>query len=197
MKNRAAWLMAAIIIALSCMMNCQGRKAKEAKKLSDTMEKTLSLINQKVIIENIQLEDSLTAKQAEVKNLMVTNKNLSSMYGKLLKSSKTKPKDVDNITSVGAITAGTDTVICLVDSFGGLQAHWQDKYIDIKVDIDSTRKAMIDYKMKDSLTIITFQKKHSILFGLIKWKSYEGCKVIMHNPKSTPVAVVSCTNINH
>lgn len=197
MKNRIAWLMAAIIIVMSCMMNCQHRKIKEAKKLSDAMEGTISNLNQKAKITTISLQDSLKVKQAEVDNLMVTNKNLNSLYGDLLKASKTKPKHVKNLTSVGTMTASRDTVICFVDSFGGLKAHWQDSYANIKVDIDSLRNAIIDYAIRDSLTVISYQKKHSLLFGLIKWKSYEGCKVITHNPKSTPVTVVSYENVKH
>lgn len=197
MKNGTAWLMAAIIIILSCMMNCQNNRAKEAKKLSDIMENSLSLINQKAKVSVLQLEDSLKIKQAEVENLKVTNRNLGCLYGDLLKASKTKPKDVKNIVSVGSVTMGRDTVKCLVDSFRGLMAHWQDRYINIKVNIDTMKNAMIDYTVRDSLTIISYQKKHSLLFGLIKWKSYEGCKVISHNPKSTPVSVISYENVKH
>lgn len=195
MKERIVWLMAAIIIALSCMMNCQNNRAKEVKRLSDKMENSLSLLNQKAKVTTLQLEDSLKIKQAEVEKLLVTNRNLSNLYGDLLKASKTKPKEVKNITSVGTATMGRDTVRCLVDSFGGLSAHWQDRYVNIKVDIDSMRNAAVDYAIRDSLTIISYQKKHSLLFGLIKWKSYEGCKVITHNPKSTPIAVVSYENV--
>lgn len=197
MKNGMSWFLIAIIVILSCLNNCQNKQAKEAKKLSDIMENTLSLINQKAEVTTIQLRDSLAVKQAEVKKLQVTNQNLQSLYGDLLKSTKTKPKDVKELTNIGTITSGTDTVICEVDSFSGLKAHWKDDYINIRVNIDSTRKAMIDYVIKDSLTIISYQKKHSILFGLIKWKSYEGCKVITHNPKSTPVTVVSYINVKH
>lgn len=196
-KNWVSWLLIAIIITLSCMNNCQNKRAKEAKKLSDIMENTLSLINQKAEVTTIQLRDSLAVKQAEVEKLQVTNQNLQSLYGDLLKSTKTKPKDVKELTNISTMTSGTDTVVCEVDSFRGLKAHWKDDYINIRVDIDSTRKAVIDYNIKDSLTVISYQKKHSILFGLIKWKSYEGCKVITHNPKSTPITVVSYTNVKH
>lgn len=196
-KNWRSWLLMGIVIMLSCLNNCQNKRAKEAKKLSEIMENTLSLTNQKAKVTTIQLQDSLRVKQAEVEKLQVTNKNLQNLYGDLLKSTKTKPKDVKELINIGTLTSGKDTVVCMVDSFGGLKAHWQDNYINIKVDIDSARKAVIDYAIKDSLTVISYQKKHSILFGLIKWKSYEGCKVITHNPKSTPVTVISYINIQH
>lgn len=197
MKNWVSWFLIAIIITLSCMDNCQNKRAKEAKKLADTMENSLSLINQKAEVTTIQLRDSLAVKQAEVEKLQVTNQNLQSLYGDLLKATKTRAKDVKELTNISTVTSGTDTVICEVDSFSGLKAHWKDNYVDIRVDIDSARKAVVDYNIKDSLTVISYQKKHSILFGLIKWNSYEGCKVVTHNPKSTPVTVVSYTNVKY
>lgn len=197
MKNWVSWVLIAVIITLSCLNNCQNKRAKEAKKLSDTMENSLSLINQKAEVTTIQLRDSLAVKQAEVEKLQVTNQNLQSLYGDLLKSTKTKSKDIKELTNISTATSGVDTVICEVDSFSGLKAHWVDNYINIRVDIDSARRAVIDYNIKDSLTVISYQKKHSILFGLIKWNSYEGCKVITHNPKSTPITVVSYTNVKH
>ena len=197
MKNWVSWVLIAVIITLSCLNNCQNKRAKEAKKLSDTMENSLSLINQKAEVTTIQLRDSLAVKQAEVEKLQVTNQNLQSLYGDLLKSTKTKSKDIKELTNISTVTSGVDTVICEVDSFRGLKAHWVDNYINIRVDIDSARRAVIDYNIKDSLTVISYQKKHSILFGLIKWNSYEGCKVITHNPKSTPITVVSYTNVKH
>lgn len=197
MGNRVTWILAAIAIVLSCLMNCQNKQYKESKRLSKIMENSLSLINQKAELKNIQLNDSLRVKQAEVQSLQVTNKNLESLYGDLLKATKTKPKDIKGITEVSSITSGRDTTICLVDSFGGLKANWNDKYINIRVDIDSARKAIIDYYVRDSLTIISYQKRHSILFSLIKWNSYEGCKVITHNPKATPVTVVQYNNVKH
>lgn len=195
MKNRIAWAMAALIIALSCMVNSQYKRTREAERFSETLENTVSSINQKAKITTIRLQDSLEATQAEVVSLQVTNRNLQSLYGDLLKSTKTKPKDVKSLSVISTVIAGRDTVICQVDSFGGLRAHWQDQYANILVDIDSARKAMVDYTIKDSLTVIAFQKRHSILFGLIKWKSYEGCKVITHNPKAKPSTVVVYENI--
>lgn len=193
MKNFITWIMAAIIIILSCMMNCQNKRAEEAKKNYKEFENSLSLINQKPDVRVIKLTD--TVKVADVKTVRVTDNTYKSLYENLLKQINTKPKDVSSITEVGSATIGHDTTICLVDSFGGLKMNWKDNFIDIGVDIDSSRNAFIDYSIRDSLTIVSYQKKHSLLFGLIKWNSFEGCKVITHNPKSTPVTVVSYSNI--
>lgn len=190
-KKQMIWYMLAIIIVLAIALNYETEMAKKYKKSANTLENTISDLNQKIKLSDIKINDSVIVKQAEVKSLAITKKNAEALHGDILKASDTKAKDVQTLTKIETITAGTDTVVCLVDSFGGLKAHWIDPYINIQVDIDSTRKAIVDYSVKDSLTIINYQKKHSLLFGLIKWKSYEGCKVITHNPKATPVTAVS------
>ncbi len=197
LKENAILCLLAIVLVLAYMVHAEYNKSQQYQKQSDALENSISALNQKVKMSEIKLNDSITAKQAEVTSLEITNKNLQSLYGELLKASNTKAKDVQTLVTTQTITKGSDTVVCLVDSFGGLRAHWIDPYINIQVDIDSARKAAIDYSIKDSLTIINYQKKHSILFGLIKWKSYEGCKVIAHNPKATPVTVVSNSVINN
>jgi hypothetical protein len=191
LKKNIVWYLCAIVIVLGYMVHHEYNKGVQYQKQSDTLENTISALNQKVKVSEIKLADSITAKQAEVVSLEMTNKNLQSLYGQLLQASQTKSKDIQTLVVTKTITSGTDTVLCLVDSFCGLKAHWADPYINIQVDIDSAKRAAIDYSIKDSLTIINYQKKHSILFGLIKWKSYEGCKVITHNPKATPVTVLS------
>lgn len=190
-KKQLVLYMFIIIIALACALEYETKMAKKYKDSANTLENTISNLNQKAKISEIKINDSVVVKQAEVKSNEITKKNVQSLYGDVLKASDTKPKDVQTLVNASTLTTGTDTVICFVDSFGGLKAHWIDPYINILVDIDSARKAVVDYSVKDSLTIINYQKKHSILFGLIKWKSYEGCKVITHNPKATPIAVIS------
>lgn len=195
-KNAIDYLFLFItILAIAC--SYEAESARKHKQKAETLENTVSNLNQKLKLSTIQLNDSLSVKQAEVRSLKVTNKNLQSLYSDLLASSKTKAKDIQTLVNVQTTTIGTDTVICLVDSFGGLKAHWKDEYVNILVDIDTARKATIDYSVKDSLTVINYQKKHSILFGLFKWKSYEGCKVITHNPNATPCAAVSYSVINN
>lgn len=197
MKSLASWVLTFVAFALFCANNCNNSDGEKADKPTDIMANTPSITAKKAGVTVIQLRDSLAVKQAEIEKLQVTNRSLQSLYGDLLKSTKTRPKDIKELTSVGTQTSGTDTVMCRIDSFNGLEARWRDDYIDILVNIDSARKAVVDYNIRDSLTVISYQKKHSILFGLIKWKSYEGCKVITHNPKSTPVTVISYTNVKH
>lgn len=190
-KKQLVWYLVIIVVALACLLSYESKRAKIYKAKTNTLESTISSLNQQIKTSTIKLNDTLLLKQAEVRSLEITNKNLRSLYDELLRASGTKVKDVQTMVNVGTMTTGKDTVLCLVDTFGGIKAHWVDQYINIKVDIDSARIAAIDYSIKDSLTIINYTKKHSLLFGLIKWKSYEGCKVVTHNPKATPVTAVS------
>lgn len=191
LKNNLLLCLIAIVIVMSYIITVEHKKAQQYQTKSETLENTISALNQKVKISEITLNDSITAKQAEIKSLEITTRNIQSLYEQLLKASNTKAKDVQTLVGINTVTAGTDTVVCLVDSFGGLKAHWVDPYINIQVNIDSAKIAAIDYSIKDSLTVINYQKSHSFLFGLIKWKSYEGCKVITHNPKATPATAIA------
>ena len=96
-----------------------------------------------------------------------------------------KPKDVNKITSIGTEVRDTVFVPVEVDSFGGLQTCYKDNFIDISVNISPEKLATIGYASRDSLSLIVNQKKHSILFGLIKWRSLEKTTIINHNPNAT------------
>lgn len=180
-----------LVIALYSMSKIAYKHFKRA----NTLEATITDMDQRMQVETIRLNDSIELKMAEVKALKVTYSNIESKYSELLKASDTKKKYVNTITVVSTVTEGRDTVVCLVDTFGGLTANFKDQYADISVKVDSERVATIDYSVKDSLTVINYQKRHSILFGLIKWNSYEGTKVVSNNPKSRPASLVTYSTI--
>ena len=82
-----------------------------------------------------------------------------------------------------------DTIIAQVDTFGGLRASLNDRFVNIDVEVRSDRKTIIDYNILDSISVIQVQKQHSILFGLFKWKSVEETRVVSHNPKTRIVGL--------
>lgn len=161
------------------------RQAEEYHYQADTLETTVNDLNQEIKRTTIKLNDSVEVYQAEVKNLRVTQKNLKAKYDKLLKKSKLKPKDVGSVAEIANIIHSVDTVYAQVDSFGGLQASLKDPFVNIDVDVFPDRKTIIDYEVRDSLTVINVQKKHSWLFGLIKWTEHKSTRVISNNPKSS------------
>lgn len=161
------------------------KKLNEAKQKSETLETTISDMNQKMERFEIQMDDSTRLHAATVKNLRMTADNIQAKYDELLKASSIKKKDVNSVAVIGTEARDTVYVPTLVDSFGGLQTGYKDQFIDISVNINPERLATIAYASRDSLSLIVNQKKHSILFGLIKWKSLEKTTVINHNPNAT------------
>lgn len=156
---------------------------------ANTLEATISDLNQEIKYTKIQLNDSIALYQAEVKSLNMTQNNLQAKYNNLLAASKVKPKDISNVTEVSSTIHSVDTVIAVIDSFGGIKAKLEDDFVDIDVEVLPDKKTIIDYEVRDSLTILSVQKKHSWLFGLIKWKEQKGIKVINHNPKAEIVSL--------
>lgn len=161
--------------------------ATKHQQKADSLETTISDLNQQIQYAKIQLNDSISVYQAEVKNLCMTQNNLQSRYDKLLAASKIKPRDVGNVTEVATIVHSVDTIIAEVDTFGGLSAKLDDKFVNIDVSVLPDRHTIIDYEIRDSLTLFNIQKKHSWLFGLIKWKESKSVRVINHNPKANIV----------
>lgn len=174
-----------IVIGLLCAALWESNnRAITYHKLSNTLENTVSDLNQEIKFTQIRLNDSISVYQAEVRNLNFTKENLEAKYNKLLKTSKLKPKDIESVTEVVTVIHEVDTVVAEADSFGGIKAQLQDPFVSIDVEVQPNLKTLIDYEVRDSLTVINVQKKHSWLFGLIKWKEHKGTRVINHNPKA-------------
>lgn len=175
-----------IVIGLLCFAVWESNdRARSYQKLSDTLEGTITDLNQEIKHTKLQLNDSISVYQAEIKNLSFTKDNLEAKYNKLLKASKLKPKDVNSVTEIVTVVHEVDTVWAKTDSFGGINAQLKDPFVSIDVEVQPDMKTLIDYEVRDSLTVVTVQKKHSWLFGLIKWKEHKGTRVINHNPKAS------------
>lgn len=158
-------------------------------KKANMLESTISDLNQQIKFTEIRLNDSIQVYQAEVKSLNVTRDNLKAKYDKLLNASRLKPKDVSSVTEVETIVHDVDTVPAVVDSFGGINAKLEDNFVKINVEVLPDMNTIIDYEIRDSLTIVNVQKQRSILFGLIKWKKHKCIRVINHNPKAKIVGL--------
>lgn len=174
-----------VIVLLGFAVWESNHRAYRYQQLSDTFEETISDLDQKIQYTQLQLNDSVSLYQAEVRDLSYSKDNLEAKYNNLLAASKLKSKDVNTITEITSVIHQIDTVIAEVDSFGGIRASVQDPFINIDVEVMPNRNTVIDYAVKDSLTVINVQKKHSWLFGLIKWKEHKDTRVINHNPKAT------------
>lgn len=135
----------------------------------------------------------LSTKKGSIQALVatpsgLTNKNIKDRYSEDIEPVKSIGVNAKDVTGIQKITTDThDTIYTpmISNSFGVLEAHYKDNFATINVSVDSTRNSIIDYSIRDSLVIINFQKKHSILFGLIKWRESKKVEVHSLNPKTT------------
>ena len=108
---------------------------------------------------------------------------------KVAQGAGVRPKDVDEISHIEVSTSDSVTVPVKEEPFGGLSTHYEDDYTTIDVRIDSMQTATIDYEVRDSIVVIASRKRHSILFGLIRWKGKAKYEAFSKNPKATVESV--------
>lgn len=179
------WVWLLIVVGvLGYALHQSGLQIQKYKYEANLYENTITDLNQKIRQTEIRMNDSITLYQAEVNSLNYSIDNLQARYGELLKASKLKPKNVGSMTNVVVKVVNRDTVVAVKDTFGGLKAVYDDKFVKIKVNVLYDMTTAIDYEIHDSISVINVQKRHSILFGLIKWKSLKSTRVINHNPKA-------------
>lgn len=167
----------------------------QQKERAIILNQTINDLSQEIETYEVRLNDSIVVHAARVADLNMTIDNIENYYKNLLKANTIKPKDVSHVTTTETSTHGVEIVPVYVDTFGGMKASYIDPYTSIIVNIDSAKQAVIDYSIRDSLTIINYQKKRSILWGLIKWKKPSKTVVVSANPKTTIVNVKSVNNI--
>lgn len=165
-------------------------ESKALKKKVGQLENTVSNIGKNNMTATTVKTDKGDVTVAEVEPLKATDKNVKDRYGKEMdivkEASGAKPKDVDNLSSVEVATSDSVQAPVTVEPFGGLTTHFSDDYTTIDVRIDSMKTATITYEVRDSLVIVSWAKRHSILFGLIKWKSKKRrYEAFSKNPKAT------------
>lgn len=188
LKTLGMKLSGVLFVTVACLMWYAVNTTKrlcQAQQTAETLETTISDLHQQVRTFEIRMNDSTRFHAATVNNLRMTADNIQARYNDLLKASGTKKKDVNQVSTVSTESRDTVYVPVAVDSFGGLQAGYKDQFIDISVEITPDKIAKIGYASRDSLSVLVTQKKHSILFGLIKWRSLEKTTVVNHNPNST------------
>ena len=188
-KIQFTYILVALVAALSFSLHDALNKYHAARDKSNALEATVTDMEQQIKRFEVRINDSTKAHAAQVSDLHMTIKNIEKRNGELLAAAKIKPKDVGRTESIGTVTKDTVRVPVYIDGFGGMQASYTDDYTKIDVAISQKKEAAISYAIKDSLTVINVQKKHSILFGLIKWKETEKTTVISHNPKSEVVGL--------
>lgn len=179
-----------LLVAIAAESVVLYRGYEKYKKIENTSK---TLVNSLSNVGKTPTKVILSTKKGHVQALIatpsnMTAKNIKDRYTEDIAPVKKlgiRAKDVTGLEKIGTNTRDTIYIPMTRNSFGGLEAHYKDKFATINVLVDSTRNSLIDYSIRDSLVIIHFQKKHSFLFGLIKWRENKKVEVHSLNPKTT------------
>ena len=151
------------------------------------MERSVSQIGKPKQEKKELHTDNGTLTSITTEPVKVTSKNIRERYAddvKEVKDAGIKGRDIDELTHINISTRDSVSAeLHHVDSTT-MNVHYADGYARIDVQIDSLRSATIDYEVKDSVVVVAYQKRHRLLFGLIRWKETERVEVHSKNPKA-------------
>lgn len=167
-------------------------ECKALEKKASQLENTAANIGQAPQSSTVVKTDKGDITVVSSEPLKATEKVIEARHGEnmaIAKETGVKPKDVDAISTISTSTSDSVTAPVKVEPFGGLSAHFEDSYARIDVRIDSMKTATIQYEMRDSIVLLSTRKRHSILFGLIKWKGKAKYEAFSRNNKTTVVSV--------
>lgn len=111
-------------------------------------------------------------------------KVLSSTEKPVLDALGIKAKDIDEFSHMHTETIDSVTAEAKRDTLGTINIDYHDDYANISVIVRKDSDAQIKYCMQDSIVVTKWRKRHSILFGLIKWSGKSRIDVYSKNPKT-------------
>lgn len=167
-------------------------ECKALEKKASQLENTAANIGQAPQSSTVVSTDKGDITVVSSEPLKATDKVIEARHSEdmaIAKETGVKPKDVDEISTISVSTSDSVTAPVKVEPFGGLTAHYEDNYARIDVRIDSMKTATIKYEVWDSIVVINTRKRHSILFGLIKWKGKAKVEAYSRNNKAKVVSL--------
>lgn len=187
LKDRLQLFMIALVLLLSGILFFGYKDWRRQKESIAQLEKSVSQIGKPRQEKKELHTDNGTLTSITTEPVKVTSKNIRERYAddvKEVKDAGIKGRDIDELTHINISTRDSVSAeLHYVDSTT-MNVHYADGYARIDVQIDSLRTATIDYEVKDSVVVIAYQKRHRLLFGLIRWKETERVEVHSKNPKA-------------
>lgn len=176
-----------LLVGLSCSTYHLYKERKAYKEKAERLEKSVSQIGQARQERKELHTDNGTLSSVTTEPIQVTSKNIRERYAadvQVVKDAGIKGRDIDELTHINISTR--DSVSAEVQHIDSttMHVHYADGYARIDVQIDTLRTAAIDYEIKDSVVVVAYQKRHRLLFGLIRWKETERVEVHSKNPKA-------------
>lgn len=190
MKNKFDFLGPLVVLLLIGLSYSTYRLHKECriyKEKATQLEVTAASVGQAPQETTTVKTDKGDITVVSTEPLKATKKVIEARHKKDMKVAQgagVRPKDVDEISHIEVSTGDSVTAPVKEEPFGGLSTHFEDDYTRIDVLIDSAMTATIDYEMRDSIVVLSTRKRHSILFGLIKWKGKAKVEAFSKNPKA-------------
>ena len=187
LKDRLQLFLIALVLLLSGILFFGYKDWRRQKESIAQLEKSVSQIGRPNQEKKELHTDNGTLTSITTEPVKVTTKNIRERYAddvKEVKDAGIKGRDIDELTHINISTRDSVSAeLHHVDSTT-MNVHYADGYARIDVQIDSLRSATIDYEVKDSVVVIAYQKRHRLLFGLIRWKETERVEVHSKNPKA-------------
>lgn len=187
LKDRLQLFLIALVLLLSGILFFGYKDWRRQKESIAQLEKSVSQIGKPKQEKKELHTDNGTLTSITTEPVKVTSKNIRERYAddvKEVKDAGIKGRDIDELTHINISTRDSVSAeLHHVDSTT-MNVHYADGYARIDVQIDSLRTATIDYEVKDSVVVIAYQKRHRLLFGLIRWKETERVEVHSKNPKA-------------
>lgn len=190
MKNKLDFLGPLVVLLLIGLSYSTYRLHKECriyKEKATQLEVTAASVGQAPQETTTVKTDKGDITVVSTEPLKATKKVIEARHKedmKVAQGAGVRPKDVDEISHIEVSTGDSVTAPVKEEPFGGLSTHFEDDYTRIDVLIDSAMTATIDYEMRDSIVVLSTRKRHSILFGLIKWKGKAKVEAFSKNPKA-------------
>lgn len=187
LKDRLQLFLIALVLLLSGILFFGYKDWRRQKESIAQLERSVSQIGKPKQEKKELHTDNGTLTSITTEPVKVTSKNIRERYAddvKEVKDAGIKGRDIDELTHINISTRDSVSAeLHHVDSTT-MNVHYADGYARIDVQIDSLRSATIDYEVKDSVVVVAYQKRHRLLFGLIRWKETERVEVHSKNPKA-------------
>lgn len=180
-------LLAILVIGLTFSTYRLHRECQALRKKASQLENTAANIGQAPQTSTVVKTDSGDITVVATEPLKATAKVTEARYRddmEIARETGVRPKDVDEMSHIEVSTSDSVTVPVKTEPFGGLTVHFEDSFARIDVRVDSMKTAVIDYEVRDSVVVLSTHKRHSILFGLIKWKGKAKVQAYSRNPKA-------------
>jgi hypothetical protein len=150
------------------------------------LSQTISALDDTARAYRVRLSDGQRRWAAETEALSVTRDNLRRLYQRDIQRAHAvgiDQRDIDAVSNIASVTSDSVIVPVYIDTLRRLFTSYSDPYTSISAIIRRDSSAVIDYQIRDSLTVYDYYVRHRLLWGLIRWRERQNkLKILSLNP---------------